>query len=287
MPRFSIPTFVLAAVTLLLAGGCGGSGAHHGNGGGGGGGTAGAYSGTVDFPNGNTGTVILEVEEGGAASGHVLVTSPPAQLMGTPGSNGFPEGFFSILGSASGGVIDMDGFANNENFTVSGTLPEGNGTGSITLTLGGNDFTGTIAKDTSAAPGGSVTYSEGSTSNAHTVGFPDGDTSFTLDSGGGFIDLFFSDNTGTTGRSISFNLPSDVQAGDSFTCSPDHHVVSYNEHPEGTFFPNVWAAVSGTVTVTARSGSHITLTLADVAMEHQTSIGEATGSFVLNGELHS
>jgi hypothetical protein len=284
MARKTISTIVLAAVALLLAGGCGGSGG--GGGQNGGGDTSGAFQGAVDMPNNTHGIVTLEVEEDGAAQGRFLVFGPP-NAGPAPAADGFPPGFYAIYGNASNGAMDLQGVAGSTPFTVTGQLPDGDGEGTISFHVEGSDFSGTIAKDTSPPAAGELAYSAVTESNAHTATFPASEISVTFGGGDGYLDVFFNDTTGTTGRSISFNIPSDVEVGDVLTCTELSHIVSYNEHLPGTFLPNVWAANSGTVTITARSGSHIAFTLTNVHMEHVTSFGEATGSFVLNGSIHS
>lgn len=284
MARNSISTIVLAAVTLLLAGGCGGS-----NGGGnndGGGDVIGNFQGQVDLQSNVYGIVTLNVEEDGAALGRFLVLEPPATSPAFTAS-GFPPGFYAIYGNVDNGTMSLEGVADNQPFTVTGQLPEDDGNGTIAFHVDGSDFAGVIAKDNAPAASGELTYSSATGSNAHTATFPASEISVTFDGGDGYLDVFFSDETGDTGRSISFNIPTDVEVGDVLTCSASSHVISYNEHLPGTFLPNVWAADSGTVTITARSGSHIAFTLSNVHMEHETSIGNGTGSFVLNGSIHS
>lgn len=279
MARKSISAIVFATVTLLIAGGCGGGGVLTNL-------FAGDYTGTAPLQTNATGDVTFTVDPDGAAQGHLVVAVTPMhaspQAFQDPG---FSAGTYTLLGSANGGALNLEGNANGMPFTVTATIV-GSGTVPMVISKGGTNYQGTVHKDTSS--GGdtqadvSITVTEAGNMDAThfptgaVQAFPDVDESDVI------VQFFDASN-----RAVGVTVPNSLAVGGTYTLDSLHRFVSYREPGSDPDFGDTWSATSGTFTLNARNGSHISVTLNNVVCPANTMFGNATGTVKLNGTLQN
>lgn len=285
MARKTISSIVLAAVTLLLAGGCGGSGGgHHTTGND----LTGAYIGSAPLQDNFEGDLEFTVSDGGAAVGSLTVSAIQVGAVPFADPGGFPAGTYTVFGSVgSDGTIDLSGTAANVPFTITGQIVgNGSGNSAFLIAIGALQFNGTVTKNENPSTASAdVTFSNASTSNAHTEHFPTGEvTGFVnTDENEAFVEV-----KDSTGRAVTVTVPNSLQVGDSYTFDNVHRLSTYFEpNPINQLFSNTWAADSGSFTLVAKSGTHYSVTLNNVHYTAVTVFGNGVGELTLNGSFQN
>ena len=279
MPRKSMFSFVIAAVTLLMLGGCGGGGGGS-HGGGGGRGVLGSYHGSIALDTGSEGDVSFTVEEGGATSGHLIVIATSGGPHPTADVGGIPAGSYTMLGHVDpqSGAIDLDDAA-SLGIHMSGTAP-----GTVTISYGDSVYNGTVVRDTDAdQPVADVTFSDEVDTNADTSHFPNGALTANFDSDE--ADVFLS-VTDASGRTFGVTVPNSLAVGDTYTFDSLHRFATYAQ-PGDDFLNDTWAAESGTMTLVSRNGTKVSVILTDVHYSPVSGFGHGAGTFVANGSFHN
>lgn len=270
--------FGIFAISLATVLGCGGSG----------GGSAtlpvnefqGSYTGTVRLDGGKTGTLAMTVEGNGTANGSLTVTAA--------GGRARREGFSFTIGQTQiSGKVNPDGTFNvsgtdptSGGFTVGGALVM-NGTGSFSVTAGGETYNGevTLSQGTGS---GSLTFTNGQETNATLTPFPQNPYVLVSTVSGSSAILVLPSSTNTS-RSLSINLGSGATAGsviDLAEFAPFTAVVLYSEGSSD------WMPVSGTLRIKSRSATGFELELVDAVMATSGTQGNtALGKFTLNGTI--
>lgn len=278
-------SIVIAAVTLLIAGGCGGSGggsSHHSND------LTGNYTGSAPVQTGYTGTLNFSVIPGGSAEGSLVVT-PDAT---TPRAldDGIPPGNYPMSGTLDGnGNLNLGGMIGGTPVTVTATIV-GNGSGSnaFIMSFGVHTWEGTVTKGDDPGDGGEVeadmTFSGASGTNADTTHFPSGTVTANFDTDEADVFLHVTD---ANGRTFGVTVPNSLDVGDTYTFDSLHQFSTYAQPGSDDLFRDTWAADSGTMTLVARNGTHVSVILTNVHYTAVTFFGNGTGSFTANGSFHN
>lgn len=272
--------FALAA--SILAAGCGGSNSTS---------TvptanayAGAYESTMTLDNGKQGTLNVTVSDTGSASGTLAVAAGNT-LTRDPFSFTV-GGTITISGSAdANGHFELHGTdPTGGDFDITGNLPaDGNGTGSITVSAGGETYTSTIGV-TMGTGAGSITFSNVSGAGISGAAFPSNPYILmsTVPAGSALVVI---PSLTDTSRSLGMTLASTIPIGEKFPVGEQFAgevIASYSEGPDDA--KKVWRATSGHVTILSRSATSIEVKLENLHFEGEGN-DAGPGTFTVNGSF--
>lgn len=281
MPRKSVISIVVAAVTLLMIGGCGGGGgggSHHGNNE-----FAGTYEGTAPLQAGAHGALTVTVSEDGSTVGTLVVSA----LQGGPSPrvDGIPIGAYGVSGTtSSSGALNLSGLVSGTPFVIAGNVPGATGTGNFSITINETTYNGTIQAESGGDVEADMTFSNATGTNADTSHFPTGAVTANFDTDE--ADVFLS-VTDANGRTFGVTVPNTLDVGDTFTFDSLHKFSTYAQPGSDSLFRDTWAAESGTMTLVARNGTHVSVILTNVHYAAVTFFGNGTGSFNASGSFHN
>jgi hypothetical protein len=266
--------FYLVSSFVLVAGliGCGGSGVSS---------VAnpfkGSYSGTLSLDAGKQGALSINIAANGAATGTMQVTEPSRAAKTREGGGfSFSVGTINVSGTVGNdGTITMTGTdANSGLFNVNGSVTSSGGT--INVVAGGETYTGTISISTSG--GGSVTFSNGSGTNADLSPYPS--NPFILTSNvGGSMSVVVALPGGNNARAFTFMLGTDAVAGSTINYATSLIPMFYTETGGES-----WIANGGTATVVSRGTGTFELQFNNVTFAPEAGTS-GTGTFTINGSF--
>lgn len=274
---------LLAVAASLLAAGCGGSGSNP---------TsvpttnayAGSYESTLTLDHGKRGDLALTVTDTGSASGTLTVSAGSA-LTRDPFE--FATGLITVTGK-----VNSDGtfsFGGNDptggHFDVTGNLPaNGNGTGSITVTAGGETYTSTIGVSIGTGSG-SITFSAIQGANIAGTPFPSNPYVFVSNVPAGTAVMAIpsaSDGSRVVGATVIADLP----IGEPIPITGKANtqaLATYIEGPQDDM--KRWVGTSGSLTIVSRTATTIEIKFNSVKFEPNKTDNPGTGTFVINGTI--
>lgn len=274
-----IATVFVGLLLLLLNLGCAGHGGSQTG--------LNPYSGTYDGSTSigsRAGDFSISVATDGTTTGTFTVGQD-----GSAGGRGeaIPPGEYDFFGTTTvGGGIDVQGIINGFPFDLTGHLPQSGATTELTLTYNGNNYQVSTEEHSSGGGGGNggtasftftnidSNYHLGETwPSEYTVTFANEEVEYRLSTTAELPGYHYN---------ISINVSKTHQVGDVINLSGSNK-IAVNENPDGEFLPNAWASDSGTATITAISGTTLSVTISNAHMVPV--FGDAAGSFTINGSM--
>lgn len=273
---------LFALATVVLAG-CGGSGSNPGT-------TlptpnayAGKYESTMTLDGGKRGDLAVTVSDTGSASGTLTISAGAAR-----------DPFSFTVGEiiTVSGNVDRDGsfeFSGTDpfggTFDVTGNLPaDGNGTGSVTVTAGGESYTSTIGVSVGTGSG-SITFSNLNGTSISGAPFPSNPYVILSTVSAGSAILAIPSATDSS-RSIGATVSSTVPVGQPVTLNGGSNAEALAIFSAGDSENRKnWIGTSGTITVVSRSATSLEVKFTNVKFEPNVNDEPGTGSFVVNGTI--